>query len=129
MQSGLKVVSVLQILVASVFLLLTLFSFSPEKIWFVLLFGSWLLVAGALWQQWRFTLLLNVIFLIPVNALFLFQAYRRIAGLLNGMWRECPPAYFYGIIMEQMILIPALASLIVLVIRGRHWYSLTTKRG
>ena len=123
MKTSIKIVSVLQMAVASLFLFLSVLSFRPERIWFPVLLALWLVIAIGLWQQRKWAVLLDGILLVPISALLLFQTYRRIAGLFTGLWKDCPPAYFLGFVTEQVILIPALVSLGVLFVCGRRYWN------
>ena len=128
MKKAIKIISVLQILVASLFLLFTyLLSMMENRIWMLLLFGFWLFIAIGVWQQRRGALLADAIFLIAVSGLFLFGTYWTIARLLNETWEDHAWSYFWGFIVQLVILIPALVSLGVLLLCRRAWWNPPTK--
>jgi len=121
MKKALNTLAGVQILGASLLGLITLLNFEPEVTWF--LFGCVLtgVVALGLIIRSKLALVAELLLLIPVCGLLVFQTANRVLAIFTGVWRECPPAFFMGFMFEQIVLIPEICMGILLVLCRREF--------
>lgn len=115
------VICCIQILLCLPPLYLTYIQFKVQYVWYLIFLVLIILVAFGLYQRSKLAYILELLFLFPLCSLLLFQTYRRVMGLFSGIWKDCPPAYFMGFAIEQIIMIPAIFTVVALLL-GKHWY-------